>query len=78
LILLGTSVLAFFVFVVLHNAFYALTMVTSHIAALSHLMEALSAASFIIAVLLCPAIFLVGIAGSIICTIKSHHATFKA
>ncbi len=41
LILLGASVGGFFVFVLLHNAFYALTIVTSHIAALSHLMEAL-------------------------------------
>ena len=78
LILLGASVLSFFVFVVLHNAFYALTMVTSHIAVLSHLMEAFHVIFFIIAVLLCPAAFLVAIAGSIICAIKSHHATFRA
>ncbi len=78
LILLGASVLAFFVFVFLHNAFYALTIVTSHIAVLSHLMEAFHVIFFIIAVLLCPAAFLVGIAGSIICAIKSHHTMSSA
>lgn len=69
LILLGASVLGFFVFVFLHNAFYALTVFTSHIAALSHLMEAFHVVFFIIAVFLCPATFLVGALGSIVCAI---------
>ena len=66
LILLGASVIGFFVFVFLHNAFYALTILTSHIAALSHLMEAFHVAFFLIAVFLCPATFLVGAVGSIV------------
>ncbi|MCD6358814.1 MAG: hypothetical protein J7L90_02525 [Dehalococcoidia bacterium] len=66
LILVAASVVGFFVFVFLHNAFYALTMLTNHIAALSHLMEAFHVVFFIIAVFLCPATFLVGGVGSIV------------
>ncbi len=72
LILLGASVGGFFVFVLLHNAFYALTIVTSHIAALSHLMEAFHVTFFLIAVFLCPAAFLVGAVGSIVCVIRGR------
>ena len=69
LILLVASVIGFFVFAVLHNAFYALTILTNHFAALSHLMEALHVVFFIIAIFLCPATFLVGAVGSIVCAI---------
>jgi len=69
LILVVASVIGFFVFVILHNAFYALAILTNHIAALSHLMEAFDAIFFIIAVFLCPATFLVGAVGSIACAI---------
>ena len=69
LILLGSSVVGFFVFVFLHNAFYALTILTNHVAVLSHLMEAFHVMFFIIAVFLCPATLLVGAVGSIVCTI---------
>jgi hypothetical protein len=69
LILLVASVIAFFVFVVLHNAFYALAILTNHIAALSHLMEAFHVVFFLIAIFLCPATFLVGAVGSIVCAI---------
>jgi hypothetical protein len=72
LILLGASVIGFFAFVFLHNAFYALTILTSHIALLSHLMEAFHIVFFIIAVFLCPAIFLVGAVGSIVCAIMGR------
>ena len=72
LILLAASVIAFFVFVLLHNAFYALTILANHIAALSHLMEALHVVFFIIAIFLCPATFLVGAVGSIVCAITGH------
>ena len=61
--------IGFFVFVVLHNAFYALAILTNHIAALSHLMEVFHVVFFIIAVFLCPATFLVGAVGSIVCAI---------
>jgi len=72
LILLVASVIAFFVFVLLHNAFYALAILTNHIAALSHLMEALDVVFFIIAIFLCPATFLVGAVGSIVCAIMGR------
>ena len=72
LILVVASVIGFFVFVFLHNAFYALTMLTKHIAALSHVMEAFNVAFFIIAVFLCPATFLVGVVGSIVCAIMER------
>jgi hypothetical protein len=65
LILLGASIGGFFIFVLLHNGFYALGTITNHIVVLSHLIEALSVVSFCIAVLLCPPAFLVGAAGSI-------------
>ncbi|MBA7579600.1 hypothetical protein ES708_21471 [subsurface metagenome] len=60
LILLGASVIGFLVFVFLHNVFYALTMLTSHIVALSRLLEVFHVICFIIAVFLCPGTFLVG------------------
>jgi uncharacterized membrane protein (UPF0136 family) len=72
LILVLTSVIGFFIFVFLHNAFYALTILTNHIAALSHLMEAFHVVFFIIAVFLCPATFLVGVVGSIVCAIMER------
>jgi hypothetical protein len=72
LILLGASVIGLFVFVFLHNAFYALTMLTSHIAALSHSLEVFHVISFIIAVFLCPTTFLVGAVGSIVCVIMGR------
>lgn len=70
LILLGVSIAGFFVFVLLHNGFYALGTITNNIAVLRHLIEALSVVSFCIAVLLCPPAFLVGAVGSIVFTVK--------
>ena len=72
LILLVASVIGFFFFVFLHNAFYALTMLTSHIAVLSRLMEVLHVTSFVIAVFLCPGTFLVGAVGSTVCAIMGR------
>jgi len=70
LILLGASAGGFFIFVVLHNGFYALGTITNHIAVLSHVIEALSVASFCIAVFLCPAAFLVGAVGITVLSIR--------
>lgn len=72
LILLGASVGGFFVFVVLHNAFYALAIVANHISVVSHLADAFSVASFCIAVFLCPPAFLAGAVGSIVLTINKR------
>ncbi len=70
LILLGASAGGFFIFVLLHNGFYALGTITNHIAVLTHVIDAFSVASFCIAVFLCPAAFLVGAVGSIVFTVK--------
>ena len=72
LILVVASFIGFFVFVFLHNAFYALTILANHIVPLSHLMEAFHVVFFIIAVFLCPATFLVGAVGSIVCAITER------
>ena len=72
LILLGASAAGFFVFVFLHNAFYALGTITSDIAVLGHLVEVLGVASFCVAVFLCPATFVVGVVGSIVLAIRGR------
>ena len=66
LILTGAAVVGFFIFVLLHNVFYALAVLTSDITALSHFLEAIDVICFIIAVFICPAAFLVGAAGSVV------------
>jgi len=66
LLLTGASATGFFVFVFLHNVFYALGKITGHILIINYLMEALHVVFFIIAIFICPIGFLVGIAGSIV------------
>lgn len=70
LILLGTSVIGFLVFVFLHNFFYALAKLTSDTIILNHLFELLHAGCFLIAVMLCPAAFLVSAVGSAVMSFK--------
>ena len=70
LILLGASIGGFFVFVVLHNVFYALGIITNHIIVLSHLMQGFGVVAFCIAWFLCPPAFLVGAVGSIVLAIR--------
>lgn len=64
LILTGASASAFFVGVVLHNVFYALAVITSHLAALHRLMEIFHVVFFLIAIPVCPIAFLIGAVGS--------------
>lgn len=71
-LLTGSSIVGFFVFVILHNLFYALGIITSHITVLKYLMEILHVTFFIIAVLICPIGFLVGAIGSIVLLIKKR------
>ena len=70
LLLTGASAVGFFISVFLHNAFYALAIMTSHVAALSHAMEVFHVVFFIVAIFICPIGFLVGVIGSIVLAIK--------
>jgi len=65
LLLTGSAATGFFAFVFLHNAFYALNVVTGHITVLNYLTEILGATFFLIAIFACPLGFLAGIAGTI-------------
>ncbi len=66
LILTGLAATGFFVSVFLHNAFYALAIITSQIFILNYIMEILHVTFFFIGVLICPLGFLVGLIGSLI------------
>ena len=69
LILLFASLVGFAAFVVLHNVFYALGQMAANIIVLSQLLEFSHAVFFLIATLVCPAGFLIGVVGSIVATI---------
>ncbi len=66
LILLGSSVIGFAVFAVLHNVFYALAEISSGIVALNQVLKFLDAASFLVAIFVCPAGLLIGAIGSVV------------
>lgn len=66
LMLAGASAAGFFVFVLLHNIFYGLEQITSHITILSYLMKAFEVVFFLIAIFACPIGFLVGVIGTIV------------
>jgi len=66
LILTGVSAAGFFVFALLHNIFYALEQVTSHITILSYLMKAFEVVFFLIAIFACPIGFFIGVIGTIV------------
>jgi hypothetical protein len=70
LLLTGVSSLGFFIFVFLHNIFYALSLITSNIVVLSYLMEFLQVIFFILSIFVCPLGFLIGAVGSILLFIK--------
>ncbi len=65
-ILLGMSLVGFFVFVVLHNVLYALGKMAADINILGQLLDFFHAVFFLIAILVCPAGFLVGVVGSVV------------
>ena len=66
LMLTGASAAGFFIFALLHNIFYGLEQVTSHITILSYLMKAFEVIFFLIAIFACPIGFLIGVIGTII------------
>lgn len=72
LLLTGVSAVGFFVFVILHNFFYALSIVTSKIAALSFLMEIFHIIFFFISTIACPIGFLIGVVGSLVLFFKKR------
>lgn len=72
LLLTGASAAGFSVGVFLHNAFYALGVITKHITVLNRLMEALHIVFFFLAIPVCPLGFLAGATGSIILFIKER------
>ncbi len=65
LILLGASLIGFPFFAVLHNVFYGLGEMAADIIVLSHLLGFLSAGFFLVAIIVCPAGFLIGAVGSV-------------
>jgi len=70
LLLAGISATGFFVSILLHNIFYALGVLSGHIAILKYLADFLSIIFFFLAILVCPLAFLTGTIGVIILNIK--------
>jgi len=70
LVLTGVCAVGLSVFVILHNVFYGLGRVISHIEILRILTEAFHVVFFLIAIPACPAGFLVGATGTIVLIIK--------
>jgi len=65
LLLTGASSAGFFVFIVLHNLFYALAVISENITILKYILEILHAGFFIIAVIVCPIGILIGMIGTL-------------
>ena len=74
LILTGASLVGFSVFVLLHNAFYGLGIITSDIPVVSRFMEFSHVAFFCLAIFVCPAGFVAGAVGSIVFGIRKLRA----
>lgn len=72
LILTGFSAAGFFVGVLLHNALYALAMIVHGFKGLYDLLEFFHVIFFLVATILCPLGFLVGLVGSIVVFIKKN------
>ena len=66
LILLGASFIGFFLFVVLHNLFYALGEMASGIVVLGPVLAFFEVVFFLIAIFVCPPGFLIGAVGSVV------------
>jgi len=71
LLLTGASAAGFFLFVLLHNAFYALGTVSGDLSIIGPLVDFLDAAFFFMAIPVCPLGFLVGAIGSVVLLLKS-------
>ena len=75
LILTGASATGFFVFVFLHNMFYALGVVTNQIPILSFIMGVFHVVCFIIAIFVCPLGFVIGAIGTIVAFTKKKESS---
>jgi hypothetical protein len=71
LLLTGASAAGYFLFVLLHNAFYALGTISGDLSIIGPLVDFLGAAFFFMAILVCPLGFLVGAIGSVVLLKKS-------
>lgn len=72
LILLGASLVGFPLFAVLHNVFYGLEQMAADIIVLSHLLGFLDVGFFLVAIIVCPAGFLIGVVGSVLMYLKKR------
>lgn len=72
--LLYASVLGFILFAVLHNVFYALsgTMIEAETRPPQNLLEVLSVAAFLLAILICIPAALLGLVGSVVMFIRNR------
>jgi len=66
LILTGSSALGFCLSIILHNAFYGLGSITTHLIVVNSLVVGLEIFFFLISIFICPLLFLIGIVGSIV------------
>ncbi len=72
MILLGASLIGFPFFAVLHNVFYGLGEMAADIIVLNHLLGFLSAGFFLVAIIVCPAGFLISAVGSVLMYLKKR------
>lgn len=72
LILSGASLIGIFLFAVLHNLFYGLGQMAADIIVLQYLLKSLDVASFLVAIFVCPAGFLIGAVGGILMYLKQR------
>ena len=66
LLLASGSAIGFFVFIILHNIFYALEMVGQNILVLKYFFAILHIIFFLTAIFICPVCFLIGAIGSMV------------
>ena len=71
LIITGASPAGFAIFSILHNMFYAFTILSESIVWLSFIMEILHVAFFLISIFVCPIVFIIGLIGTIVLFIRN-------
>ena len=66
LVLAGFSAIGFVLFVALHNFTHAGADLAADVAVVTRLLQAISVVSFFLALIVCPAAFVVGLAGAVV------------